>query len=95
MNTLTRCGDFRRPALPSAFVRYLVEFYNLLDAAVTVQRPPVLPAPVRRTDALTCSHGIVTPRLPQLTPKPVIGIGVADKLLGLGIPLQLATKAER
>ena len=41
------------------------------------------------------SHGIVTPRLPQLTPKPAIGVVVADKLLGLGIPLQLATKAER
>lgn len=40
-------------------------------------------------------HGVVTPRLPQLTPKPVIGIVVTDKLLGLRIPLQLATKTER
>ncbi len=41
------------------------------------------------------SDGIVTPWLPQLTPKPVIGIAVVEKLLGLGIPLPLSAKAER
>jgi len=52
-------------------------------------------ASVRGFGLIARSHGIVTPRLPQLTPKPVIGVVVADKLLGLGIPLELATKAER
>ena len=43
---------------------------------------------------IALSHGIVTPRLPQLTLKPAIGIVVADKLLGPGIPLQLSAETK-
>jgi hypothetical protein len=60
--------------------------------------PPLLAEKPRQAEEFCLigrSHGIVTPRPPQLTPKPVIGIVTTDKLLGLGIPLQLATKAER
>jgi hypothetical protein len=39
-------------------------------------------------------HGIITPRFSQLTPQPLIRIVVANKLLGLGIPLQFPTKPE-